>query len=178
MPAVSPEQQRLMGQAYAVKTGKLKASDIDAEYRDQIVDLAKNMKEDDLKDYAKTKHSDIKKKHVKEYYTWWGDQVAQKSGMYASFKKDETDPLVQSFMAYVEGKLKKVKEVDDVKEDFAAPAASVTNTPGMGNAVPAAPGVKGSGDTFGATSSKRKGKKTSKNYDEWLKIKATDRVKN
>ena len=174
MPAVSPEQQRLMGQAYAVKTGKIKPSDIDAEYRKKIVDLSKSMKLDDLKDYAKTKHSDMKKKHVEEYYTWWGDETAQKSGMYASFKKDETDPLVQSFMDFVEGKLKKVKEV---KEDFAAPAASVTNTPGMGNAVPAAPGVKGSGDTFGATSVKGKKKKTPKNYEEWLKIKATNHGK-
>jgi hypothetical protein len=54
MPAVSKAQQALMGQAYAIKTGKLKPEDLNPEYRDQIVDLAKSMEEDDLKDYAET----------------------------------------------------------------------------------------------------------------------------
>ena len=54
MPAVSQAQQALMGQAYAIKTGKLKPEDLNPKYRDQIVDLAKSMKEDDLKDYAET----------------------------------------------------------------------------------------------------------------------------
>ena len=61
MPAVSPEQQRLMGQAYAVKTGKLDPKDLDPKYRDQIVDLADSMSEKDLKDFAETKHSEMKK---------------------------------------------------------------------------------------------------------------------
>jgi hypothetical protein len=54
MPSVSKAQQALMGQAYAIKTGKLKPGDLNPEYRDQIVDLAKSMGEDDLKDYAET----------------------------------------------------------------------------------------------------------------------------
>ena len=61
MPAVSPEQQRLMGQAYAIKTGKLDPKDLDPKYRDQIVDLADSMSEKDLKDFAETKHSEMKK---------------------------------------------------------------------------------------------------------------------
>jgi hypothetical protein len=170
MPAVSKSQQALMGQAYAVKTGKLKPEDIDPEYREQIVTLAKDMKEDDLKDYAETKHEGLpKRKHVKEYYIWWDDQVSQKSGLYMANKRDQTDPLVQSFMNFIEGKSKKVKEVD---EDFSAPAASVTNTPGMGNAVPATINSVGSGDTFSATGSRKKKKHKTNDYKEWLKIKA------
>lgn len=168
MPAVSQSQQALMGQAYAVKTGKLKPEDIDPKYREQIVTLSKDMTEEDLKDYAETRHEGLpKRKHVKEYYIWWNDLVKQNSGMYMAMKGDQTDPLIQRFMDFVEGGNKKKK----VEEDMAAPAASVTNTPGTGNAVPAAPGAKGSGDTFSATGSKKR-KKSSKNYDEWLKIKA------
>lgn len=68
MPATSIAQQRLMAQAYAVKTGKMKPEDLNPKYKDQIVDLAKNMTEKDLKDYAETSHEDLPKK-VKESYT-------------------------------------------------------------------------------------------------------------
>jgi hypothetical protein len=60
MPSVSPEQQRLFGQAYAVKTGKIDPKDLDPKYRDQIVDLADSMSKKDLEDFAKTKHKDMK----------------------------------------------------------------------------------------------------------------------
>lgn len=60
MPASTPAQQRLMGQAYAVKTGKLDPKDLDPKYRDQIVDLADSMSKKDLEDFAKTKHSEMK----------------------------------------------------------------------------------------------------------------------
>ena len=60
MPAVSPEQQRLFGQAYAVKTGKLDPKDLNPKYRDQIVDLANSMTKKELEDFAKTKHKNMK----------------------------------------------------------------------------------------------------------------------
>jgi hypothetical protein len=59
MPAVSQSQQRLMGQAYALKMGDLKASDINPEYRKQIQDLADSMSKKDLEDFAKTKHEGL-----------------------------------------------------------------------------------------------------------------------
>jgi hypothetical protein len=69
MPSVSPEQQRLFGQAYAVKTGDLDPKDIDPKYRDRIVDLADSMSKKDLEDFAKTKYSEMKKesKLIPEY---------------------------------------------------------------------------------------------------------------
>lgn len=60
MPSTTPAQQRLMGQAYAIKTGKMKPEDLNPEYRDQIVDLADSMSKKDLKDFAETKHSEMK----------------------------------------------------------------------------------------------------------------------
>jgi hypothetical protein len=59
MPALSQSQQRLMGQAYALKKGDIQAKDIDAEYRKQIQDLADGMSLKDLRDFAKTKHDDL-----------------------------------------------------------------------------------------------------------------------
>ena len=59
MPAVSKSQKRLMSQAYAVKTGSLKPSDIDPRYRKSIVDLSKKMTEKQLKDYAETPHKGL-----------------------------------------------------------------------------------------------------------------------
>ena len=65
MPAVSQAQQRLMGQAYALKKGEIKAADLNSEYREQIEDLAKGMTLKQLEDYAKTSHEKLPKK-VKE----------------------------------------------------------------------------------------------------------------
>jgi len=67
MPSTSIAQQRLMGQAYALKTGELKSSDLDPKYRKQIEDLAASMTEKDLKDFAETSHKGLPQK-VKENY--------------------------------------------------------------------------------------------------------------
>lgn len=68
MPSTSIAQQRLMGQAYALKAGELKSSDLDPKYRKQIEDLAASMSEKDLKDFAETSHKGLPQK-VKENYT-------------------------------------------------------------------------------------------------------------
>ncbi len=62
MPARSKTQQRLMGQAYAYKTGELKAKDLNPEYADEIKKLAKSMTQKQLKDFASTKHKGIPEK--------------------------------------------------------------------------------------------------------------------
>lgn len=62
MPSTSKTQQRLMGQAYAYKTGELKSKDMDPKYADEIKKLAKSMTEKQLKDFAKTKHKGLPEK--------------------------------------------------------------------------------------------------------------------
>jgi hypothetical protein len=59
MPAVSKSQQRIMAQAYGIKTGSLKPSDIDPRYRKAIVALSKKMTEKQLKDYSETPHKGL-----------------------------------------------------------------------------------------------------------------------
>lgn len=159
MPATSVAQQKLMAMAYSLKKGDMDPADAS----DKVKELAASMTLKQLKDYASTEHEGLPQKKVQEYFYWWDTKAQQMAMASASQKRQEDDRLVQDFMDFIDGKKKK-----EVKEEFSAPAASVTNTPGMGNAVPASPGVKGSGDTFGATS-KKKRKKNVDAYDEWRK---------
>lgn len=62
MPSISKTQQRLMGQAYAYKTGEIKAKDLNPEYASEIKKLAKSMTEEQLRDFAKTKHKNLPEK--------------------------------------------------------------------------------------------------------------------
>lgn len=62
MPAKSIAQQRLMGQAYALKRGDIQLKDIDPEYRDEIQSLADGMTLKQLKDFAETKHKGLPNK--------------------------------------------------------------------------------------------------------------------
>jgi hypothetical protein len=59
MPSVSKSQQRLMGMAYAVKSGDMEISDIDPAYRDKVKSLSDEMTKKDLKKYASTKHDNL-----------------------------------------------------------------------------------------------------------------------
>lgn len=59
MPSVSKSQQRLMGVAYAVKSGSMKLKDVDSEYRDKVASLVDGMTKKDLKKYASTKHDKL-----------------------------------------------------------------------------------------------------------------------
>lgn len=67
MPALSKSQQRLMGQAYGLKKGLIKTTDLNPDYREQIEDLAKGMTLKQLKDFAETSHQNLPE--VKENMT-------------------------------------------------------------------------------------------------------------
>lgn len=58
MPALSQQQQKLMGLALAYKRGEIPASKVSA----SVKDLAKSMSEKDLKDFASTPHKNLPKK--------------------------------------------------------------------------------------------------------------------
>lgn len=59
MPSKSKTQQRLMGVAYAVKSGDMQLSDVDTNYKDKVKDLVDGMSLKDLKDFAETKHDGL-----------------------------------------------------------------------------------------------------------------------
>ncbi len=62
MPARSKTQQRLMGQAYAYKTGELKSKDLNPDYADEVKKIAKSMTKKQLRDFAMTKHKNLPEK--------------------------------------------------------------------------------------------------------------------
>ncbi len=80
MPARSKTQQRLMGLAYAYKTGDVKSKDLNPKYADDVKKIAKSMTKKKLKDFASTKHKNLPEKveerimkfdtFVKENYTF------------------------------------------------------------------------------------------------------------
>lgn len=65
MPAISTSQQSLMGQAYGIKTGSLKPSDLNPKYKKSIMGIADNMTKKELEKYASTKHKGLPH-HVEE----------------------------------------------------------------------------------------------------------------
>lgn len=65
MPARSRTQQRLFGQALALKRGEIKRSDLDPRWAQEIANLADSMSIKKLKDFAETKHKNLPEK-VKE----------------------------------------------------------------------------------------------------------------
>jgi hypothetical protein len=62
MPAKSIAQQKLMGQAYAVKKGEISISDVNELFRDEVQNLVNSMTLKQLKDFAKTKHAGLPNK--------------------------------------------------------------------------------------------------------------------
>lgn len=67
MPAVSKKQQRLMGQAYAYKTKKIKAKELNPEYASKIKKIAKSMSKTSLSHFAKTKHNNLPENLVAKF---------------------------------------------------------------------------------------------------------------
>lgn len=65
MPSVSKAQQALMGQAYAIKTGGIKPSNLNSKYKEEILSLAKSMTKKQLEKFASTKHKGLPD-HVNE----------------------------------------------------------------------------------------------------------------
>ena len=69
----------------------------------------------------------------------------------AAAMRDQKDRMIKTFMQFVSDDKEETVSADDlkdVKEDFAAPAASTVNTPGMGNVSAPSVGSVGSGDVF------------------------------
>jgi hypothetical protein len=74
MPSQSSAQQRLFGQAYGIKTGELKPSDLNPKYKSEILALSKKMTKKQLDDFASTKTKKLPH-YVKE------DEVNEKGGL-------------------------------------------------------------------------------------------------
>jgi hypothetical protein len=172
MPSTSRTQQRLMGTAYAVKSGQTKLSDVDPNYRDKVKDLVDGMTLKQLKDFAETKHEGLPERVPEEeqiqeyslgsYYTgsfFWFTQAGQAGVQKVAMSGDRSDSKIQSFMDYMEENMN--------EGDYgAALAASPSNVPGMGNAAPATDSQTGSGDVFDEPG--KVGIMSYEDYKKWL----------
>ena len=155
MPSVSKSQQRLMGVAYAVKSGSMELKDVDAEYRDKVASLVDGMTKKDLKKYASTKHDKLpetvdeaKLKLSGPVLDWWNEADVQRDLKKIKFK------IIGDFGGVMtvsgeEKELDKIKKLFGIDEDFAQAAQNITpsaNIGGMGPVVLPSDGVVGSGD--------------------------------
>ena len=85
MPAQSKAQQRLMGQAYAVKTGKKDPDEVS----DKVAQLAQGMTKKQLKDFASTKHKglpDTKESFVPTFESFINEISISSSKPFEHFK--------------------------------------------------------------------------------------------
>ena len=155
MPSKSKAQQALMGMAYAVKTGEMERGEASPE----VLKLADSMTLKQLEDFASTKKEGLPQEVDESGLTGFLsagpfpriNSYPQNIGTaWIGMERDKKDPLVKSFMDFIEGKEKKDKDKEDTNEALAsfAGVASPQGTPGMGNVAPPSAGNVGSGDRF------------------------------
>lgn len=89
----------------------------------------------------------------------------------AASMRDKKDPMVKTFMQFLDDEDDEMVRVKDseMDEDFSAPAASTTNTPGMGNVVAPTSTSQGSGDVFGYEDDDEDKKKRVKSFHDFIK---------
>lgn len=95
MPAISKNQQKLMGIAYRYKIGKLKLSDLDSKFASKIKNLAKAMSVEQLRDFAKTDTkvlpSKVNEHYIKSYSEFLNESIIQDT----EFSFDEVGRLIE-----------------------------------------------------------------------------------
>lgn len=180
MPSKSKAQQRLMGMAYAVKTGEMERGEASAE----VLKLADSMTLQQLHDFAATSHAGLPEEVDESGLTGFlsagpfpriNSYPQNVATAWIGMERDKQDPLVKSFMEFIEGK-KKDEETNEAIVGFAG-VASPQGTPGMGNVAPPSAGNVGSGDRFDNGSAEddeeeedEKGKGGLLNYEDYKKF--------
>ena len=160
MPSVSKSQQRLMGVAYAVKSGDMEISDVDPAYRDKVKSMVDGMTKKSLKKYASTKHEDLPET-VSEAFIGpyvFSDKMSDEELKAMYFSALDGYSYYQKGMHYAKSDYKKAyQEIEkilkkrgvSIDEDFAHAAQNITpsaNIGGMGPVVFPTDGQVGSGD--------------------------------
>jgi hypothetical protein len=181
MPALSKAQQQLMGMAYALKKGDMDSKDASQE----VQDLANSMTLKQLRDYAETKHKGLPDKKVKESdmtgflsastFPRIANYHQNIANSWISMLRDKKDPLVQSFLQFIDGNPKEEKTDEAIIAMSPPGTAAPQGTPGMGNVTPPSAGNVGSGDRFDNGSEdedddkNRVGIMSYEDYKKWIK---------
>lgn len=152
MPSKSKAQQALMGMAYAVKTGEMERGEASAE----VLKLADSMTLKQLEDFAATKKESLPDEVDESGLTGFlsagpfpriNSYPQNIATSWIGMERDKQDPLIKSFMEFIEGKKKDEDAANEAIVGFAG-VASPQGTPGMGNVAPPSAGNVGSGDRF------------------------------
>jgi len=152
MPSKSKAQQRLMGMAYAVKSGEMDRS----EASDEVLKLADSMTLKQLHDFAATKHDELPEEVDESGLTGFlsagpfpriNSYPQNIATAWIGMERDKQDPLIQNFLEFIDGKKKKKKVNEGDVVSFAG-VSTPQGTPGMGNVNPPSTGNVGSGDRF------------------------------
>lgn len=171
MPSQSKSQQRLMGVAYAVKSGDMLLSDVDASYRDKVKELVDGMSLKDLKDFAETKHDDLPEEvsegvikiDLKRTLTkiagaiGWKHDPKMRQELLAAFEEDLRQ-IMTKYDYVVE---------DNIEEDLSAVAPNMLG--GMGDVSLPNGDTLGSGDVPAGKAKAKKKKKQILNIQEFIK---------
>ena len=118
--STSIAQQRLMGMAYALKTGEMDPEDAS----DEVKDLAKNMTVKQLKDFASTKHKGLPYKKENENLTlpdvpgMGAVKLPGNPGTSTQFDNQETGSGDIPFPIPNKKKMKKMKLIPESFEEF------------------------------------------------------------
>jgi len=114
--SVSRAQQRLMGQAYAVRkfmdtNGKegLDPNNIKALYKDIIIDLAKRMTKKQLKDFAETPHKNLPEVKEEECQECKKEKT-KKEGVNESFEMKPSNTTIPKIIPYLKPEINKAKK--------------------------------------------------------------------
>ena len=152
MPSKSKAQQALMGMAYAVKTGEMDRSEASPE----VLKLADSMTLKQLEDFASTKKEGLPQEVDESGLTGFlsagpfpriNSFPQNVATSWIGMERDKKDPLVKSFMDFIDDKKKDKEETNEAIVGFAG-VSSPQGTPGMGNVAPPSAGNVGSGDRF------------------------------
>jgi len=169
MPSQSKSQQRLMGVAYAVKSGDMPLSDVDASYRDKVKELVDGMSLKDLKDFAETKHDDVPEEVTEGVMKIDLRKILTRISGAIGYKHDPK--MRQELLAAFEEDLRQIMTKydyvveDNIEEDLSAVTPSMLG--GMGDVSLPNGDTPGSGDVP-AGSGKAKKKKKLKNIEDFL----------
>ena len=173
MPAQSKSQQRLMGVAYAVKSGDMQLSDVDASYKDKVKELIDSMSLKDLKDFAETDHSGLPEEVTEGAIKVDTKRIMTKIMGAIGYKHDPKmrEELLKAFEEDLKAIMAKHNYVveNTIEEDLSAVTPDMVG--GMGSAVLPNGDSPGSGDVP-AGKGKAKKKKKILNLDEFIQEQA------
>ena len=173
MPSQSKSQQRLMGVAYAVKSGDMPLSDVDASYRDKVKELVDGMSLKDLKDFAETKHDGLPKEVSEGLIKIDLKKTLSKISNAVGWKHDPK--MRQELLAAFEEDLKEIMikhnyvVEDNIEEDLSAVTPSMLG--GMDDVSLPNGDTPGSGDVPAGKGKAKKKKKQILNLQEFIEEK-------